>query len=491
MISVKGITKTFENVVALNNVSVEMLAGEVHVILGENGAGKSTLIKILSGLYHADSGSIHYDGKERHWKNATEALESGISVIHQELSVIDDLTVAENIFMGREPNKWGFIDRRKLMAKTASVLESVGLDIDPSVKVGRLSVANKQMIEIARAVSFNAKVVIMDEPTSSLSDHEVNTLFEIIQRLKEKNTLIIYISHRMNEIKMIGDRVTILKDGNYVDTLSVKNTSEQDWIPKMVGREVKKYVSRTYDAADKDVVLNVKNLSSPPLFRDVSFQLKAGEIIGFSGIVGAGRTELMRSIFGVQPAVEGTVTINGKEAKIKSVKDAISHHIGFVTEDRRGQGLLLDKSIRHNIALPSLPKISKRGFVDKKAETALSQKFMESLQIKAPSDKLITAKLSGGNQQKTVLAKWLATDCKILILDEPTRGIDVNAKSEIYALMTDFVGRGGSIIVVSSELPEILGICNRIYVMRSGEIMAELDGREATEEMVMEYASLA
>ena len=485
----ENVSKSFPGVKALSDITLEFYSGMVNVILGENGAGKSTLIKILAGVYSCESGKMFYDGKYVHWKDTRDALLNGIAVIHQELSVVKDLNVAENIFLGREPGKGQFLDKKTMHNETNLILESLGLKINTHDMVKKLSAAEKQMIEIARAVSRQAKVVIMDEPTSSLSIKEVDSLFKIIHGLKEKGVCIIYISHRMSEIKRVGDLVTVLKDGRLIKTMSAKDTSERDWIPLMVGREIKSF---SYNKEKKygDVVLTVKGLTREPRFMDISFELRKGEILGISGLVGAGRTELLHAIFCADKIQSGSVVVKGAKASFRDVNGAIRAGLGLVPEDRRGHGLLLDKNITENIALPNLMKWAKKGWRDKKVEIDTSKQYIDKLMIKTPSSRTLAKTLSGGNQQKVVLAKWLAANCSILLMDEPTRGIDVNAKNEIYLLMNKFIEQGGSIIMVSSELPEVLGISDRILVMREGKCKAIMNRDETDEAKIMFAASI-
>jgi ABC-type sugar transport system ATPase subunit len=486
----ENVSKSFPGVKALSDITLEFYSGMTNVILGENGAGKSTLIKILAGVYTCESGKVFYDGKYVHWKDTRDALLNGIAVIHQELSVINDLNVAENIFLGREPSKNKFLDKKTMHENTKVILDSLGLKINSHEMVKKLSAAEKQMIEIARAVSRQAKVVIMDEPTSSLSIKEVDSLFNIIHSLKEKGVCIIYISHRMSEIKRVGDLVAVLKDGRLIKTMPAKDTSEKDWIPLMVGREIKSYAHNT-EKKTGDVVLKVEGLTRAPRFMDISFELRKGEILGISGLVGAGRTELLHAIFCADKVQSGSVVV--KETKggtFKDVNGAIRAGLGLVPEDRRGHGILLDKNIIENIALPNLMKWAKKGWRDKKVEIDASKQYIDKLMIKTPSSLTLAKTLSGGNQQKVVLAKWLAANCSILLMDEPTRGIDVNAKNEIYLLMNKFIEQGGSIIMVSSELPEVLGISDRILVMREGKCKAIMNRDEADEATIMFAASI-
>ena len=490
VIRMEHISKEFPGVKALQDVSVSFEKGTVNVLLGENGAGKSTLIKILSGIYTCDEGELYYRGEKTVWKGASDALVNGISVIHQELSVVNDLTVAENIYLGREKTKGILLEKSEMEKDAQALLDRLQLNISPKTLVKNLSSAEKQMVEIARAISYDAEVVIMDEPTSSLAIAETEILFRVIEDLKAKGVCIIYISHRMSEIKQIGDTITILKDGCLVDVVPVKETNEDDWIRMMVGRDIRRLDGGADRVISDEIVLSVKNMTNADHCKNVSFDLRKGEILGISGLVGAGRTELLRAIFGADPHQSGTISINGKEVNIKYTTDAIDAGIALVPEDRRGQGILLEKNIVDNITLPNLKKWLKKGLVNDVRARETTKEYIEKLAIKVSSLKTATKFMSGGNQQKVVLSKWLAANCSILFMDEPTRGIDVNAKNEIYALMLDFVKNGGSIVMVSSELPEILGISDRVLVMRAGEAVAVLDKQEASEEKIISLASI-
>ena len=489
VLEMKNICKSFPGVKALDNINFDVRSGEVHALLGENGAGKSTLIKILGGIYPADSGSIFIEGKEVHIADAHSAFLHGISIIHQELMILPELTIAENIFLGKQimKNRF-FIDSRTMNKETEKLLGDFDLHFSPTMKAKKLSIANQQMIEIIRAISFGARIIVMDEPTSSISEKEVAVLFETIRTLVSKNIAIIYISHRMNELGKITDRITVLRDGQYIGTVDTKDTTNTELISMMVGRKLTNYYTKDASHAG-DVILKVSHLSDGELVRDVTFDLRRGEVLGFAGLIGAGRTELMRAIFGADSYEHGDVLLYGESIKGKSPKEIIRRGIGLIPEDRRGQGLLLEKTVRENTSLASLKENSHNGFIDFSWEKREAVSYIEKLRIKTPSDLAIIKNLSGGNQQKVVIAKWLLAKSKILIMDEPTRGIDVNAKAEIYELMKNFVEDGGSIILVSSELPEVLGCSNRIMVMREGYVTGFLDSAEATEENVMLFAS--
>ena len=487
------IDKRFPGVNALTDVSIDFYPGEVHALLGENGAGKSTLIKILSGVYTPTSGKVVFEGNEMHFTAPGEALNKGIAVIHQELSIANDLTVAENVFLGAEPriNNGPLLDRAKMNRDTQALLDYMKVTNIKATDIARdLTAAQQQMVEIAKVISKKAKVVIMDEPTSSLSEHEINALFEQLDNLRNNQVTVIYISHRMAEIFRMCDRATILRDGCKVKTCMIKDTTESEIVNSMVGREIKDYYNRQAHTPGKEM-LRVEGLTRKKEFKDISFTAYAGEILGFYGLVGAGRTEVMETIFGARRADAGKIFVEGKEVHFRSPKDAIEHNLGMVTEDRRRTGLMLQATLRHNIVLPSLPYHHRRfGFLDNKWETDIAQEMTNKLRVKTPSIQTIIANLSGGNQQKVILAKWLIANSKILILDEPTRGIDVNAKSEFYALMNDFVAEGGCIIMVSSELPEMLGVADRIIVMREGVQGGEISGADATEQSVIQLASV-
>ena len=488
LVELKHIHKEFPGVKVLEDISIAFYPGEVHVLLGENGAGKSTIIKIISGIYQPDKGEVLIEGAPGA-KNIREAQHRGISVIHQELSVIPDLKVYENVFLGREKKKSSFLDKGKMIAECKKILDGMDVAIDPTTPVYKLSNGEKQMVEIARAVSQNSKMVIMDEPTSSLSDHEVQSLFRVIRQLKKDNVAVIYISHRLKEILEMGDTLTVLRDGTKIATVPVSTVTEQKMVEMMVGREISQFYYKAEVPKKREVVLEVKEISSAHRFKNVSFQLYKGEVLGVAGLIGAGRTELMRAIFGADTYEHGDVLLYGENIKGKSPKEIIRRGIGLIPEDRRGQGLLLEKTVRENTSLASLKENSHNGFIDFLWEKQEAVSYIEKLRIKTPSDLAIIKNLSGGNQQKVVIAKWLLAKSKILIMDEPTRGIDVNAKAEIYELMKNFVEGGGSIILVSSELPEVLGCSNRIMVMREGYVTGFLDSAEATEENVMLFAS--
>jgi len=491
-VELQGVNKSFPGVKALTDVSIKFYCGKVHVLMGENGAGKSTIIKAISGVHQADSGTITVDGEVCCFQNTRQALEKGISVIHQELSVIPDLTVAENIFLGREPMIPGtaLIDKRKMFHDTGELLDSIGVKVNPKVLIRHLNNGDKQMVEIARAVSQDSRMVIMDEPTSSLSDHEVGALFRVIAKLKSENVAVVYISHRMKEITEIGDNITILRDGCVTLTTPLSEIDEAGIIAMMVGREMTQFYYKA-NAVKEEVVLSVRNLTSADTFSNISFDLHKGEVLGVAGLIGAGRTEVMRAVFGADRYDSGEISIWGNPVRNKTPKEVISLGVGLIPEDRKNQGLLLEKDIKQNTTLASLYNNCKLGFINFPWEKNIAVEYIKKLKTKTPSENTMARNLSGGNQQKVVIAKWFAANVKILIMDEPTRGIDVNAKAEIYALMKDFVEQGGSIIMVSSDLPEILGVSNRIMVVRGGEITQIMDSEGATEQKIMQYASFS
>ncbi len=489
ILQMKGISKRFPGVQALEQVDFDVYPGEVHALVGENGAGKSTLMKILSGIYPKDAGLIILNGDEVEFNDPIEAQKYGISVIYQEFDLAQNLTVAENILLCREPaNSLGLIKRREFNRIARESLDKLGIAVNPNTLVSHLKVAERQMVAIVKALSFNAKIIVMDEPTSALSEHEIELLFAIIENLRFRDVAVIYISHRLQEITKIADRVTVLRDGRLVGCVSTAEVTTDQIVAMMVGRELKDFF-RKEEAQIRDVVLEVEHLEQEGVVHDVSFQLRAGEILGFAGLVGARRTETARLIFGLDQRDSGDIFLNGKLVDIKTPDDAIALGVAYVPEDRKTQGLILSWTLAENTTLPRLSEVSRRGFIDFRAEAAVAQKYVTSLDIKTPSVQQQVMYLSGGNQQKVVIAKWLMTNPKVLILDEPTRGIDVGAKSEIYALMSQLAKQGLGIILISSELPEILGMSDRIIVMREGYVTGELLRDEATEEKVMLYAT--
>ena len=498
IVEMRNINKSFPGVKALSNISFSVKPGEVHVLLGENGAGKSTLMKVLSGVYQPDSGSIVLNGVEHSKLNPRISREGGISIIYQELSVVNWLDIRENIFMGRMQSKKigpvSTIDYAKLNQDTKKLLKQVNLDkYEPNKIASELSISEKQMLEIAKAISFDAKCIVMDEPTSSLTESEVKKLFEIIRDLKSKGIGIVFISHKLSEIKEIGDRISILKDGNYVGTWNVSDLSEEDMVRLMVGRELEKSYQEGHGAFG-EVVFEVKNLSRKDgKVIDFHMQVRKGEIVGLSGLVGAGRSEAMEAIFGAVPKTSGEILLEGKRLTIHTPYDALKNGIGLVTENRRETGFFQNFSNKRNISIASLLKKSKLGgvcgLIQEKSEKQMAEKAKLDLQIKWASDTQLTKNLSGGNQQKVILGKWISAGVKVLIFDEPTKGIDVGTKSEIYKMMRRLAESGIIVIVVSSEMPELLAVCDRIMVMAEGKVRGEFDIAEATEEKLAMLAT--
>ena len=495
-LELRGVSKSFPGVKALDNVQLAVRPGTVHALMGENGAGKSTLMKCLFGIYKMDAGEIYIDGQKTVIDNPDDAMKKGIAMVHQELQPVLARSVGENMFLGRFPvKKYGpiqVIDHKTMYEETGKWLKEVNMDFDPKAQLDTLSIGQMQSVEIAKAVSHDAKVIIFDEPTSSLSDSEVEALFRIMEGLREKGVAMIYISHKMDEIKRIADDVTIMRDGTYIGTWPAKDLSIDDIIAKMVGREL----TNIYPEKDRtpgDVVMEVKGLSSihEKSFQDVSFKLRKGEILGFGGLVGAQRTELMEGIFGIRNLASGTITINGKNVKIKKPIDAMNAGIGMITEDRRGNGIFGCLSIKDNVGVSVYNKFLTAGFVlDHNKINKVVDDSIDKLSIKTPSMQEHIANLSGGNQQKVIISRWLANDPDILIMDEPTRGIDVGAKHEIYEIMTELAKQGKAIIMISSEMAELLGMSDRIYVMCNGKLRGEItEESEMTQEKVMSYAT--
>jgi ribose transport system ATP-binding protein len=489
IVSMKGIQKKFPGVHALDNAEIELKRGEVHGLIGENGAGKSTLMKVLAGIYGKDDGTVLIKGREVEYKTPIDALEDGVCMIHQELNLLPHLTVADNIYIGREPKRGLVLDKKKLLEDTKNLLQSLNLDLDPTITVNKLSVARQQMVEIAKALTYHSDVLIMDEPTAALTASEIKELFKFIGDLKNKGVAIVYISHRLEELKQITDEVTVMRDGQYVDTVVTADTELSQIISMMVGRTIyEKPKAKSSVPEGSPTVLKVENLSSRDV-HNVSFELKKGEILGLAGLMGAGRTETARLIFGADPKESGEIFVGGEEAKIKSPIDAVNRGIGYLSEDRKAFGLAVGLSVADNAVMASLEDFVKAGIVreDKIAESA--KEVALKIDIKTPSLKQKVRNLSGGNQQKVVIAKWLIRNCDILIFDEPTRGIDVGAKSEIYKLMNQLVKEGKSIIMISSELPELLRMSDRVIVMNEGYKTGEVNIEDATQENIMEYAT--
>ncbi|MGE5614584.1 MAG: sugar ABC transporter ATP-binding protein [Bacillota bacterium] len=490
LIRMEGIHKYFPGVHALNNCSFELKKGEVHGLVGENGAGKSTLMKVLTGIYQKDKGTVYYKGETVNFRTPGEARQMGIGMIHQELHLMPHLSVAENIFIGREHMKGILLDNRKTINEARELLESLNIDIDPSTKIQDLTVSKQQMVEIAKALSFKAEVLIMDEPTAALTDNEIEELFKFIRELRAQGVGIIYISHRMEELGKITDRITVMRDGQYIGTVNTADTTIDQIIQMMVGRVIyEQPKTRSMVPEDAPTVLEVKNLSSP-LVKNVSFKLKKGEILGIAGLMGSGRTEMARLIFGADPKTGGEIYVNGQKVKINNPYDAVKYGIGYLSEDRKRYGLATDLNVIDNVLLASLRNYIKYGLVDRRKAAEATSRFIKRINIKTPSMEQLLKNLSGGNQQKVVVAKWLLKNCDILIFDEPTRGIDVGSKSEIYKLMNELVHEGKSIIMISSEMPELIRMSDRIAVMREGVLTGTLNIEEATQEKIMRLATL-
>lgn len=488
LIELSGISKSFPGVKALDDVQFNLKAGEVHALLGENGAGKSTLMKIISGIYHRDSGSYRLDGKELEELTPKTAQELGIAIIHQELNMCTDLTVAENMFLGRESHFHGLIKQKEMNRQAKAVLDELKIDIDPTTVVKTLPVSKQQMVEIAKALSTKARILIMDEPTSALTEREIVELFRIIRDLKQQGCAIVYISHRLDELKEITDRVSIFRDGRYVATRNFNETTLDEIIAMMIGREIKEKFPHM-NVAKGTKIMGVSNLCSG-IVKNVSFELFAGEIIGLSGLMGAGRTELVRAIFGAEPIEDGQISLDGEVISIRHPLDAIRHGIVLGPEDRKKQGLCTELSIRENVGLANLDRVCNRwGVVRSGIEKELTGRAIKDLRIKTPSSEQTAKNLSGGNQQKVVLGKWLVRDAKIVIFDEPTRGIDVASKVEIYNIMNELKAKGIGVLFVSSEMPEVMGMSDRILVMCNGRITGNLISKETTQDEILRCAT--
>lgn len=494
VLEMRAITKAFPGVLALDGMNLKVRPGTVHVLVGENGAGKSTLMKILSGIYQIDAGEIVFRGEKLDHQSAASALERGIAMIHQELSPVLDMTIAENIFLGREPtySQTGilsrFVDFGRMSSNTQALLDRLGLKYSPASKMRDLSIATMQLIEIVKAVSREASLVIMDEPTSAISDTEVSILFRQIADLKAAGVAVIYITHKMDEIFQIADDITVMRDGQFIAAAPASEYDPAKLISQMVGRTISSIFPKE-EVPIGDVVLSVENLTRTGTFEGVSFNVCAGEIVGLSGLIGAGRTEVARVIFGLDTADAGVIRLNGEVLNLKSPRDAIANGVAMVSEDRKAEGLVLCRSVGENISLANLKKFTAGLFISERQEETASQRMIKMLQIKTPDTAMLVENLSGGNQQKIVLAKWLLGDLKLLILDEPTRGIDVGSKSEIHRLMTEFARQGLAILMISSELPEILGMSDRVVVMNEGRVTGELKRGEATQETIMRLAT--
>lgn len=490
ILEMEGISKKFPGVQALSDVSLRVKKGTVHALMGENGAGKSTLMKILGGLYRPDTGSIKINDKKIEILNPHDSIDHGISMIHQELTSVRYMTIAENVFLGREPTiaKTGWVNEKKLNEDTRILLESLEIQLNPKTMMKDLSIAKMQLVEIAKAISYNSDIIIMDEPTSAITDREVGHLFKIIRSLALKGVAIIYISHKLDEIFEIADEITILRDGEFVGSRKVKDLSRQDIITMMVGRELKHLFPKKLVQIGEEI-LEVKNLSLKGKFENISFRLKRGEILGISGLMGAGRSEVMESLFGIVKPDKGEIFIKGKKVSINSPQDAIKKGLAFITEDRKLTGLFLPHSVKDNMIAANIDGFSMGLFIDDRKINDVCMKQKELLRVKTPSLEQTVKNLSGGNQQKVLIAKWLLTNADIMILDEPTRGIDVGAKAEIHTLMCDLAAEGKAVIMISSELPEILGMSDRIIVMHEGKITGELSKEEASQDTIMGYAT--
>ncbi|WP_026575820.1 sugar ABC transporter ATP-binding protein [Bacillus sp. UNC438CL73TsuS30] len=491
LLELKGISKGFSGIPVLKNINLDIQPGEVHILLGENGAGKSTLIKIMTGAYSKDVGEIYWEGKKVEINGPSDAMDLGIATIYQELNLIPELTVYENMFLGRELKtgaKLPFLNHKEMRKKAVKYLRVLGQDISPDVKVSSLGIGQQQLVEIAKALTIDAKLIIMDEPTSSLSASEAEQLLRTVEELRKQGIAIVYISHKLEELKRIGDRITILRDGTKIETLPVKETSTEKMIQLMVGRTLEdKYPKETFQLGKE--ALHVENLYLKGSGAGISFTAYQGQILGISGLVGAGRTELARGVFGVDPIQSGKVYVFGQEVKIKSPKDAIQAGLAFITEDRKGEGLILDQTLNFNMTIASLKKFKKGVFIQQDQLKKASSDYIRELKVRPNDIEKLARKLSGGNQQKVVIAKWLSTEAKVFIFDEPTRGIDVGAKVEVYRLINSLVKNGSVVIIISSELPEILGICDRILVMSEGKITADFLREDANQERIMKAAT--
>ncbi|MBK8933604.1 MAG: sugar ABC transporter ATP-binding protein [Chloroflexi bacterium] len=490
ILRMSGISKSFPGVKALQEVHFEVARGEIHALVGENGAGKSTLMKILTGAYRPDSGQIAWHGRPVTIASPSDSQTLGISMIHQELSLLPYLTVGQNIFLGREPQGRlpGFINWQALYAQAQELLERLSLDVKPRAEARELSIAQQQMVEVAKALSLQADLIAMDEPTSSLTDVETEVLFTMMRALKAQGVAIVFISHRLEEVFEITDRVTVLRDGRHIDTRPTADLTRDKIVELMVGRELGN-IYPYHPTEQRDLVLEVSDLCDGRELKNVSFQLHGGEILGIAGLIGAGRTALAETLFGIRPATGGHIKLAGQPSKIRSPKQAIQHGLGFVPEDRKQQGLFLNMAVRENITMSGMGLVTNAGFVDNKKANGLAQKFVEKLDVRTPNLRQNIRNLSGGNQQKVIIARWLTLSPRILILDEPTRGVDVGAKAEIHALMRQLAEQGVGVLMISSELPEVLGVSDRILVMHEGRITGELSRDEATQDQIMVAAT--
>ena len=493
LLEMKGISKSFPGVKALQNVNYQLKAGEIHALLGENGAGKSTLIKVLGGIYHPEEGSIFIDGNEVSINGVNDARDNGISISHQELVLVPRMTVAENIFLGREPKGAFGVDKIKMTADAQKMLDNFNVGVDADMEIADLTIAKQQMVEIVKAISFNCRILVMDEPTSSIAEKEVNALFDIMRDLTKRGVGIIYISHKMSEIFEVCDRVTVLRDGTYVDTCEVAKTNRDHLVSLMVGRELDKYYVRDH-VASKDVVLKCTHINDGKKLhsrvKDVSFELHRGEILGFSGLVGAGRSETMQCIFGLTKGSKGEIELEGKKVNIRNAVDAMNLGIAMVPEDRKLEGLYHVQSVRFNSTIEVLHEFINHFYVNLGREIEITQEYIDKMHTKTPSQEQTVTNLSGGNQQKVMIGRWMATHPKVLILDEPTRGVDVGAKAEIYEIMNELTKQGVSIIMISSELPEIINMSDRVYVMYEGNVTGCIDQKDISQESIMHLATL-
>ncbi|MBB4220009.1 sugar ABC transporter ATP-binding protein [Variovorax guangxiensis] len=492
IVTIRDLSKSFAGVRALDRAQFELLPGEVHALMGENGAGKSTLMKVLAGVYRKDSGEVLLDGRPVDIESPRAAQALGIGIIHQELNLMNHLSAAQNIFIGREPRgRFGlFIDEEAMCCEAQRIFERMNLKLDPRTPVGELTVARQQMVEIAKALSFDSRVLIMDEPTAALNNEEVADLFRIIGRLRSRGVAIVYISHKMDELKRIADRVTVMRDGQYIATVPMATTPMDTLIAMMVGRQLAETGHEMPDTSGNEVVLEARGICRGAMVRDASFVLRRGEILGFAGLMGAGRTELARAVFGADRIDAGEVLVQGRKVSIRSPEDAVAHGIGYLSEDRKHFGLATGMDVETNIALASMKRFLSAGFlIDQAAVESAGERYVRQLGIKTPSVRQQVRLLSGGNQQKIVIAKWLLRDCNVLFFDEPTRGIDVGAKAEIYRLLNELAAQGKAIVIISSELPEVLRMSHRVLVMCEGRITGELPAREASQERIMQLAT--
>jgi ABC-type sugar transport system ATPase subunit len=485
IIQFRGIGKRFPGVQALREVSFDVARGSCHALCGENGAGKSTLGKILAGIYTPDEGELIVDGKAARFGSPSDAMAAGIGIVHQELAFCENLTVAENLCLGQLPARATFISRREMLRRATEYLGAIQSKIDPTKLVGALPVSQQQLVQIAAAVSHGARILIFDEPTSSLSQIESEHLFELIKQLQARGVTAIYVSHRMEEIYQLCDTITVLRDGQHVATKPAVELDRNSLVQMMIGRALEAYFPRHLAAEQGEELLRVENLSSPGKFENISFQLRAGEVLGFAGLVGAGRTEIAEALFGLDRLATGRVYVNGKSMPLRNPSMAMRHHIGMVPEDRKRHGLVLMMNARENTSLPTLERFAGLGWVRSAAERQSAQKYFDLLHVRAPGIESVVAGLSGGNQQKVVLGKWLAADCRVLIVDEPTRGVDVGAKAEIHGLIDELANKGNGVLLISSELPEVINLSTRILVLRNGRIVGEVSRVQATQETLL------